>query len=107
MIQRVLMLMLWMCCLSFAQEEKNELGLLLGVEFIPQTTTTLNQKLSFGKRHRVFRRLCAPYLHWEQPFAPGAPVRCRAESQSGERTTQHHYQPGNVIRDAFVCAPSL
>jgi len=23
-----------MCCLSFAQEEKNELGLLLGAEFI-------------------------------------------------------------------------
>jgi len=28
-------LMLWMCCLSFAQEEKNELGLLLGAKFIP------------------------------------------------------------------------
>jgi hypothetical protein len=42
------MLMLWMCCLSFAQEEKNELGLLLGAEFIPRVATTSNQKLSFG-----------------------------------------------------------
>jgi hypothetical protein len=43
------MLMLWMCCLSFAQEEKNELGLLLGEEFIPRAATTSNQKLSFGR----------------------------------------------------------
>jgi hypothetical protein len=35
------MLMLWTCCLSFAQEEKNELGLLLGAEFIPQATLIL------------------------------------------------------------------
>jgi hypothetical protein len=48
LIQRLLMLMLWMCCLSFAQEEKNELGL-LGAEFIPRTATTSNQKLSFGR----------------------------------------------------------
>jgi len=34
------MLMLWICCLSFAQEEKNELGLLLGAEFIPRAATT-------------------------------------------------------------------
>jgi hypothetical protein len=40
--------MLWMCCLSFAQEE-NELGLLLGAEFIPRAATTSSQKLSFGK----------------------------------------------------------
>jgi len=43
------MLMLWMCCLSFAQEEKNELGLLLGAEFIPRAATTSNQKLNFGR----------------------------------------------------------
>ena len=43
------MLMLWMCCLSFAQEEKNELGLLHGAEFIPRAATTSNQKLSFGR----------------------------------------------------------
>jgi len=41
--------MLWICCLTFAQEEKNELGLLLGAEFIPRATTTSNQKLSFGR----------------------------------------------------------
>ncbi len=42
LIPRLLMLMLWMCCLSFAQEEKNELGLLLGAEFIqgPQPLLT-------------------------------------------------------------------
>ena len=43
------MLMLWICCLSFAHEEKNELGLLLGTEFIPKAATTSNQKLSFGR----------------------------------------------------------
>ena len=49
MIQRLQMLMLWMCCLSFAQEEKNELGVLLGAEFIPRVATTSNQKLSVGR----------------------------------------------------------
>ena len=48
MIQRLLMLMLWICCLSSAHEEKNELGL-LGAEFIPRAATTSNQKLSFGR----------------------------------------------------------
>src|SRR5258708_12698794 len=43
------MLLLWMCGLGFAQEEKNELGLLLGAEVIPQATTSSNQKLSFGR----------------------------------------------------------
>ena len=43
------MLMLWMCSLSFAQEEKNELGLLLGGEFIPRAATTCKQKLSVGR----------------------------------------------------------
>jgi hypothetical protein len=42
------MLMLWMSCLSFAREEKNELGL-LGAEFIPRVATTSNQKLSVGR----------------------------------------------------------
>ena len=37
------MLMLWMCCLSSAQEEKNELGLLLGAESIPRAATTSDQ----------------------------------------------------------------
>src|SRR5260370_36735086 len=41
--------MLLMFCLSFAQEEKNEMGLLLGAEVIPQATTSSNQKLSFGR----------------------------------------------------------
>lgn len=43
------MLILWMCSLSCAQEQKNELGLLLGAEFIPRVTTTSNQNLSFGR----------------------------------------------------------
>src|SRR6266446_3140353 len=43
------MLMLWMCCLSFAQEEKNELGLLLGAEVVPNPRPLSNQKLSVGK----------------------------------------------------------
>ena len=85
MIQRVLMSMLWMCCLSFAQEEKNELGLLLGAEFIPQATTTLNQKLSFGKSIAYSVDYARRLSNQEHRFAPGVPVRCRAESQSGER----------------------
>jgi hypothetical protein len=47
-IQRLLMLMLWMSCLSFAQEEKNELGLLLGAEFIPRAQQPLTR--TFGGR---------------------------------------------------------
>jgi len=43
------MLMLRMCCFIFAQEEKNELGSLLGAEFIPRVATSSNQKLSFGR----------------------------------------------------------
>jgi hypothetical protein len=43
------MLILWMCCLGFAQEEKNELALLLGAEFIPHATTTSGNQLSFGR----------------------------------------------------------
>jgi hypothetical protein len=43
------MLMLWMCCLSFAQEEKNELGLMLGAEFIARAATISDQKLSVGR----------------------------------------------------------
>ena len=43
------MLILWMCSLSFAQEKKNELGLLLGAEFLPRATAASNQKLSFGR----------------------------------------------------------
>ena len=49
LIQRVLMFILWMCGLGFAQEENNELGLLLGAEFIPEATTPSNQNLSFGR----------------------------------------------------------
>ena len=49
MIQRVLMLILWVCCLGFAQEEKNDLGLLLGAELIPQATTTSGNHLSLGR----------------------------------------------------------
>jgi hypothetical protein len=33
-----------MCSHSFDQEEKNELGLLLGAEFIPRAATTSNEK---------------------------------------------------------------
>jgi hypothetical protein len=49
LIQRVLVFILWMCGLGFAQEEKNELGLLLGAEFIPQATTTSGNRLSLGR----------------------------------------------------------
>jgi hypothetical protein len=71
------MLMLWMCCLSFAQEEKNELGLLLGAEFIPRAATTSNQKLSVGRSVAYSvdyaRRLSSgnTALLLEFPFAAG------------------------------------
>jgi len=77
LIQRVLTVMLWMCGLSFAQEEKNELGLLLGAEFVPRAATTSNQKLSFGRSvaysvdyaHRLSSGNTALLL--EFPFAAG------------------------------------
>ena len=77
LIQRLLMLMLWMCCLSFAQEEKNELGLLLGAKFIPRAATISNQKLSFGRSVAYSvdyaRRLSSgnTALLLEFPFAAG------------------------------------
>ena len=43
------MLTLWMCCLRFFQEEKNELAFLLGAEFIRSAANTSNQQLSFGR----------------------------------------------------------
>jgi hypothetical protein len=97
------MLMLWMCCLSFAQEEKNELGVLLGAEFIPRAATTFNQKLSVGRSvaypvdyaRRLSSRNTALLL--EFPFAAGP--------WGGECTTQRHYQSRNVICDAFVASP--
>jgi hypothetical protein len=72
------MSMLWMCCFSFAQEEKNELGLSLGGEFIPRAATTPNQKLSFGRSVAYSvgyaRRLSSGNI----ADAPGVSVRCRA-----------------------------
>jgi hypothetical protein len=71
------MLMLWMCCLSFAQEEQNELGLLLGAELIPRAATTSNQKLSVGRSVAYSvdyaRRLSSgsTALLLEFPFAAG------------------------------------
>jgi len=69
--------MLWMCCLSVAQEEKNELGLLLGAEFIPRAAATSNQMLSFGRSVAYSvdyaRRLSSgnTALLLEFPFAAG------------------------------------
>jgi hypothetical protein len=36
-----------MCSFGFAQEEENELGLLLGAEFIPRAATISNQEAEF------------------------------------------------------------
>jgi hypothetical protein len=63
------------CCLSFAQEEKNEMGLMLGAEFIPEATTASNQNLSFGRSIAYSvdyaRRLSSgnTALFLESPFA--------------------------------------
>ncbi len=38
-----------MCCLSSAQRREDELGLLLGAEFIPKTTTPFNETVNFGR----------------------------------------------------------
>ena len=40
--------MLRMCCLSFAQEEKDDLGLLLSAEFIRSAANTFSQQLGYG-----------------------------------------------------------
>jgi hypothetical protein len=90
------MLMLWMCCLSFAQEEKNELGLLLGEEFIPRAATTSNQKLSFGRASRILliyvRRLSSgnTALLLEFPFAAGPSHRV-ASAQLNATTVSQRY----------------
>ena len=99
------MLMLWMCCLSFAQEEKNELRLLLGAEFIPRATTTSNQKLSFGRSIAYSvdyaRRLSSGNnaLLLELPFA-AAPSH-KVESAQLNATTSL----ATFICDAFVASP--
>ena len=88
MIQRLLMLMLWMCCLSFAQGEKNELGLLLGAEFIPRAATTSNQKLNFGRSVTYSvdyaRRLSSgsTALLLEFPFAAGPSHRVESAQRN-------------------------
>ena len=75
LIQRVLMFILWMCCLGFAQEEKNVLGLLLGAEFIPQATTTSGNRLVSVEASRILsttRAVCpaeTPLFSVEFPFA--------------------------------------
>ena len=71
--------------LALLKTENNELGLLLGAEFVPQATTTLNQNLSFGKSIAYSVDYARRLSNQEHRFAPGVPVRCRAESQSGER----------------------
>jgi len=53
--------MLCMCRLSFAQEEKNELGLLLGVEFIPRAAATSNQELVSVEASRILLIMRAVY----------------------------------------------
>ena len=96
MIQRLLMLMLWMCCLSFAQEEKNELGLLLGAEFIPRTATTSNQKLSVGRSVAYSvdyaRRLCSgsTALLQEFPFAAGPSHRVESAQHNPLPVSQRY-----------------
>ncbi len=75
LIQRLLMLMLWMWRLSLAQEEKDELGLLLGAEFIPRAPITSNQNLSVSSTYSVDYARCLIQRKNRPP--PGAPVRCR------------------------------
>jgi hypothetical protein len=49
LLKHLLLWILLMSCLGFAQEKESELGLLLGAEFIPQTTTASGNQLSFGR----------------------------------------------------------
>jgi hypothetical protein len=82
------MLMLWMCCLSFAQEETNELGLLLGAEFSSRAATSSSQKLNFGRSvaysvdyaRRLFSGSTALLL--EFPFAAGRVIGWRAQKRN-------------------------
>lgn len=85
------MFVLWMCCLSFAQEEKNQLGLLLGAESILQTTITSKQTVSFGRSitysFDYARRFSggSTSLFLEFPFA--ASPSHRVESAEGNAIT--------------------
>jgi hypothetical protein len=64
-----------MCCLSFAEEEKNEFGLLLGAEFIARAATISNQKLSVGRSVALIMRAVypaeTPPCSWSFPLAAG------------------------------------
>jgi len=86
--------MLWMCCLNSAQEERNELGLLLGAEFIPRAATTSDQKLSFGRSIAYSvdyaRRLSSgnTALLLDFPFPAGRVIRWRAPKSTPSRASQ-------------------
>jgi hypothetical protein len=49
LVKHLLLCLLLMSCLGFAQEKKSELGLLLGAEFIQQATTISGNQMSFGR----------------------------------------------------------
>lgn len=105
MIQRLLMLILWMCCLSFAQEEKNELGLSLGAEFIPKAATTSDQKLSFGRSVAYSadyaRRLSGnTALLLEFPFAGGPSHRVESAKLNAIASL------ATLFGDDFVASPA-
>jgi hypothetical protein len=108
LIQRVLILMLWVCCLSVAQEEKNEMGLLLGAEFIPEATTPSNQNLSFGRSIAYSvdyaRRLSSgnTALFLEFPFAV-APSHKVESAQLNAITSLATLFVTPSLRTQFVC----
>jgi len=85
-----------MCSFSFAQEEENEFGLLLGAEFIPRAATTSNQKLSFGRSVAYsvdyVRRLSSgnTALLLEFPFAAGRVIGWKAHNSTPLPVSQRY-----------------
>ena len=96
MIQRLLTLMLWMCCLSFAQDGKNELGLLLGAANRDPEQFPDPDRLDIGRtpnRHDAFSfgiHFCvgAPLGRAEAAIAIGTVLR-RLPNLKLESTTPH------------------
>ena len=73
-------------------------------EVIPQATISSNQKLSFGRSIAYSvdyaRRLSSGNTALLLEF----PVAAAPSHRVGERPTQRHHEPRNVICDAFVAS---
>ena len=97
------MLLLRMCCFSFAQEEENELGLLIGAEFIPRAATISNQKLSVRESIAYSvddaRRLSSgnTALLLESPFSSGRVIKVESAQHNAIKSFATLFVPPSLL----------